>query len=231
MIPRSFEVLTADEARASRDQVHAMRSGWNSHGYSEFYTLGASAYIEAASRGAIAYTLAAKRQKPSLQAAFGAVYERVRATIEAALGEPAAYSSRLALPGFHIFLSDPTFAEPVCSVHVDRPHERVSWHDWEAVDPTRTISFTLALAIPRGGAGLNVWHQIAPAEARSQFSLRERTAGLEPTLHPYAVGRMVLHDGHSIHQIAPFRAVGAGDERITLQGHGIRGAQGWILYF
>ena len=93
------------------------------------------------------------------------------------------------------------------------------------------VGITLSLALPKGGAGLRVWHQISPEQAVTGPSLIEQTTGLEPTHHAYAVGRMVIHDGHSIHQIAPFVGLGDGDERITLQGHAIFGAQGWLAYF
>ena len=232
MIPKVVDVLEPSEARAARDQVHALRAAWTRQSLSaEFYTLGVSAYIEAQNRGAVSYTFAAKRLNPMLEEAFGDVYERVRATLERFMGEPVSYSPRLALPGFHIFLADPAFSLPVCMIHVDQPYKNLHWPAYEAVDTRRTLSFTLSLALPKGGAGLRVWHQISPEQAVTGPSLIEQTTGLEPTHHAYTVGRMVIHDGHSIHQIAPFVGLGDGDERITLQGHAIHGAQGWLAYF
>jgi hypothetical protein len=49
--------------------------------------------------------------------------------------------------------------------------------------------------------------------------------------YPYALGQLLMHSGHALHQIAPVIATYPGDERICLQGHGIRCASGWKLYW
>ena len=49
--------------------------------------------------------------------------------------------------------------------------------------------------------------------------------------HPYRIGGLVLHSGHKVHQIAPANDGQRGDERITLQGHGIRCGGVWNLYW
>ncbi len=231
MEPVAVEVLTPAECRVLRDKIHAARPHWsNKGGGAPFFTLGVSAYLEAQYGGAIAYTLAAKRQRPGLTEAFGDVYERVRVALEGALGETVQYHTRLALPGFHIFLANPAFENPVCSVHIDQPYKNLDWRAYEEVDPTRTISFTMAVSIPRSGAGLNMWPGVDLA-ASPDKSARELTAGIEPVFHPYAPGRMVIHHGHTVHQIAPFKVLDEGDERITLQGHAIYSPHGWLAYF
>ena len=76
------------------------------------------------------------------------------------------------------------------------------------------MSFTLAVALPQSGGGLNV------RENRKQV-----------THIPYHAGRLVLHRGDVLHQIAPTPQVRAGDERITLQGHGVLYRGVWHFYW
>ena len=47
---------------------------------------------------------------------------------------------------------------------------------------------------------------------------------------PYRVGMAVCHSGHRLHQIAS-HDFAPGDERITLQGHGIMRKGVWQLYW
>jgi len=228
----AIDVLSPDECPAIVAKIRSCRQYWNrAGGPTEFYTLGVSAYLEAHDKGIIAYTLAAKRQNPLLRGFFGDLYDRVLAALVKTLGEPVEYHPRLALPGFQIFLADKAFASPICSIHVDLPYREIDWRPYEEVDSTRTMSFTLALQLPRGGAGLNVWPQIAPDIAINGPPGALQVKGLEPVLHPYAPGRMVVHDGHSMHQIAPFTVTEENEARITLQGHGIWCPRGWLAYF
>lgn len=222
-------MLEPDECPAIVAELFKLRAFWSPlHPKAPCFTLGVSAYIEAQTYGAVPYTLAARKQNPHMRERFGAVYERVRATLEAKLGEPVEYSHRLALPGFQIFLSDPVFSIPVCSIHIDEPYFHLEWPDYEAVDRTQTLSFTLALQLPSGGGGLNLWPEIPLREGALAAKLVE---GKPPTFCRYALGKMALHDGHTIHQIAPFSVSAPGEARITLQGHAIRSARGWIAYF
>ncbi len=233
MKPIQVDVLSAAEAKATRDKVHALRSLWfRKGGVAEFYTLGASAYLDAQYGGGLAYQMLAKKLNPVLEAQFGDVHQRVLDKLIEVMGEPVQYYPRLARPGFHIFLADAVFENPICKIHVDMPYSHILWQPWEQVDITRGLSFTLSLALPAGGGGLNLWPQIPPEDALAQGADPDlQTKGLEPLLFRYSVGSMVIHHGHTIHQIAPFRGMQAGDERITLQGHAIHSSQGWLAYF
>ncbi len=227
-----IEVLAPEACPAVVAKVRACRPYWNrAGGHTEFYTLGVSAYLEAHDKGIIPYTLAARRQNPLLREYFGDLYDRVLAALVKVVGEPVEYHPRLALPGFQIFLPDPAFASPICSIHVDLPYREIDWRPYEEVDTARTMSFTLALQLPRAGGGLNVWPQIEPDIAINGPPGALQVKGLEPVLHPYSPGKMVVHDGHSMHQIAPFTMTEPDEARITLQGHGIRTPRGWLAYF
>jgi len=60
------------------------------------------------------------------------------------------------------------------------------------------------------------------------------TSTIAPRFHPYSVGGLVVHSGHTVHQIAPMSQApeaGGALARITLQGHAIRAGGSWRLYW
>jgi hypothetical protein len=147
------------------------------------------------------------------------------------IGEEAYFPGRLALPGYQIFAASPIFAHPVCSVHVDLPYNDVEWPSDE-IDTRNPISFTVPIALPRSGAGLTVFDM--SIEEFGPLSTTERTARLERrdrVHHAYEPGRIVIHSGHLVHQIAPFRTQDPSEIRLTLQGHAVRGQNGWQVFW
>ena len=100
------------------------------------------------------------------------------------------------------------------------------------MDFTLLLSFTLSVALPARGSGLNTW-DIRYDEYRN-LNTAERArlrASQIKEYHPYKLGQAVLHSGLQLHQIAPSQEFEPGDERITLQGHGIRRDGVWQLYW
>jgi hypothetical protein len=97
--------------------------------------------------------------------------------------------------------------------------------------PTGTLSFTLAVEEPTGGASMALWN------ARYQDALALGfAAGTYASKHPwralpYTRGRMVVHDGMILHAVGPARGRAPQGVRITLQGHGVRSSKGWLLYW
>lgn len=60
------------------------------------------------------------------------------------------------------------------------------------------------------------------------------TRMIAPRFHPYRVGGLVVHSGHTVHQIAPMPQPPDAEgsmARITLQGHAIRTGGVWRLYW
>lgn len=81
-----------------------------------------------------------------------------RLTDKQATGKECRLADGQALPGFHIFRAHQQFLNPVASMHIDLQHKTLQWQEELQVDPeTNTLSFTLALALPKSGAGLNTW--------------------------------------------------------------------------
>ena len=52
-------------------------------------------------------------------------------------------------------------------------------------------------------------------------ALDEYVASKEKHYFPYSLGKIVVHKGLMLHQIAPAKDMTIDDERITLQGHGV----------
>jgi hypothetical protein len=186
------------------------------------------------------YRKKARRLNPILKERLGWLYDRVAEKLATALAAPVSYPEDLALPGFHIYrkpirekrLIVGGISLPGVSRHFDMQWKKINWGDPEKINFTLPLSFTLPVALPERGAGLNVWnihHEdctgLAPAE-RQQL---ERSG--TKIYHPYSLGRAVLHSGLQMHQIAPTKEFGPGDERITLQGHGIMRDGVWQLYW
>ena len=159
------------------------------------------------------------------------------------------YRESLAIPGFHIFLSDSAFEDPADmthrewflakgkkdvvgnAIHCDTAHLVVHWGDCKP-DLEHPISVTIPVDLPAAGAGLNYWSfgkertaDIAPAELRD-FLLAEPRE-----YFPYGVGEVVVHDGLRYHQMAAMRHMEPGEARITLQGHGVMVDGVWQLFW
>ena len=62
---------------------------------------------------------------------------------------------------------------------------------------------------------------------RGTSSAKSRTR----TFHPYTPGVLMLHSGHTLHQIAAVDKAYPDDERITLQAHGLHCDGGWTIYW
>jgi hypothetical protein len=179
------------------------------------FTLGAASYIDAV-RDKAGYRQLAEEINPVLEAEFGWLYERLAGSLEAELGAPVRMRDGAARPGFHIFLRHEAFRFSLGAVHRDLQFKHLDWSDFGTVDFEHPISFTLSIALPKSGAGLNRWLS-STADA--------------PTYHPYTAGSMVVHSGFDVHQIAPASELVEGDRRITLQGHGVLADGAWCLYW
>lgn len=138
------------------------------------------------------------------------------------------------VPGFHIFEATRAFRWPVASLHVDRQYINAGFVKRGENYPKRTMSFTVLIQEPEGGAGLHIWDVSSEADLPSEGGAYPPKGG---TILPlpvwllanakehhrrvnYEIGKLVMHDGHHYHLIAPNSAE-ASRARITLQGHGI----------
>jgi len=196
-----------------------------------FYTLGTASYLDSSEGDDSEYRKLAQQSNPILLEHFSSLYDRLKHALEEATGAPVIYEKELALPGFHIFLSDKMFEKPIASVHFDLQFESIQW-DYEDVDYDNLISFTLPITLPHTGGGLYYWDIFRPDV---KDLLRRELDALKETkerkYHPYEVGNLVVHNGLMLHQIAPGKDLAPDDSRITLQGHGLFCDGAYRLYW
>lgn len=217
-----FDFLSESECSNVVSTLFELKEFWIQRHVFPFYTMGVASYLDATSLAAReAYTCDAQLYNPILMEHFDWLYERLAAQLAGTLQHPVRYQSRFALPGFHIFLSSLGFAKPGGSVHLDLQYSLLDWEGANA-DFSNPISFTLCLALPTSGGGLHFWdlqkdEWLGCTPEEQETLTRERSK----RFYPYSVGRLVVHSGHHVHQIAPMVHPKKDDKRITLQGHGI----------
>jgi hypothetical protein len=207
-IINDLDLLTAAECLEVRTSIYNLQDAWiQRHPSLPFYTLGIASYLDASQNNQAEYYDRAKQSAVS-------------------------YAENLALPGFHIFQADRQFEQPIAAIHTDVNHQLFTWHSDEPIDFDRSLSFTLAISLPKLGGGLNLWdlshHEIIerpPAEVKGLIESRSKS------FHPYKIGSLVLHSGNIVHQIAAGKNLQADDERITLQGHSLYCQGSWQLYW
>ena len=176
------------------------------------------------------YYSIANRFNPVLKTELGWMYEKVVEQMSDHLGARVVLKNNASYPGFHICLNDPVFEKYSKNYHVDLHFRKLQWS--REPELTEILSFTLPIALPSLGGGMNV------KEIRIQetYGLSEEAAArlIDSTNHefyPYRLGQLAVHDGLTYHQIAPFKKTMPGDQRITLQGHAVLDRKRWELFW
>ncbi len=230
-IIKEIDLLTEEECSQVRSIVHELKEFWiQRHPQLPFYTLGlASPYdVPQDKRG---YYNKVKYYNSILLKHFGWLYKRLSNTLAIKLGNLALFPENLALPGFHIFLGHKAFEQPLGDVHCDKSY-MFHWQPSEKVDWNNPISFTQAISLPKSGGGMYMWDlEYAEVKGLNHLEIEEISKLRNKTFHPYKVGKLFLHSGHRVHQIAPVKKLQSEDERITLQGHGVLYNNAWQLHW
>lgn len=215
------------------ERVSARRSEWipRMSGL-PFYSLGAASYLDAGS-GRAGYYARAAACNPQLERDFGWLYRKLRRALADRLQAHVVFAPRAARPGFHIFLGHPAFRQPLGRVHFDLQFHHLEWPDGAEMDFSRPFSFTLAIRLPRSGAGLHLWDIDKETWDAMSPAARNRTAEeISPRYVRYRTGSMVCHSGMVLHRIAPATEdPQPEDMRVTLQGHALPGAGGYYVYW
>jgi hypothetical protein len=223
------DLLSARECAEVRDQVIALKGRWTRRSGGSFFTLGAASYMDAA-RDRTDYLEAAKATNPLLRDSFGWLHERVRGFFEDLLGEAVRFDPLYALPGFHVFeqKGEDRSRENVAA----RAHFDLQWmHLFPGWIPPRTLSFTLPIEEPSGGASMAVWPARYEEVVRFNLSAVDCASSRPQQTLTYARGRIVVHDGLVLHAIGRASVPTPVGYRITLQGHGVRSPEGWTVYW
>jgi hypothetical protein len=222
-------LLDSDECDTVRDQLMTLRDYWSPRWGGGAFTLGAAAYIDAVPQHAV-YLEAAKAINPVLCRFFGGLLERVRRFFEESLGDAAFFDPRYATPGFHIFVldgGDQSRDDPAARAHFDLQWMRAI----PGQIPSETLSFTLLIEAPSGGASMATWNARYADIGRLGCTPVEYAFNHAPHIITYARGLIVVHDGLTLHAIGCSTMAAPEGYRITLQGHGVRLPRGWLLYW
>jgi hypothetical protein len=231
-------VLTPEECDRVAAEINSLDVYWlpRSAEPATFFTLGVSSYQDLADSDpgepVYDYYRVARFSNAFLLQRFGWLLGRVRDALQAFLGAPAHFDPRLAAPGFHIFTAPALPRSGEASIHFDLQYQLIDWHDGlPAPDLSAPVSFTLPIRLPQGGGGLNGW-DISYAEGLLAGVSGPKLAMRKPkTFFPYEPGVLAIHSGHALHQIAGVAEVLPDDQRISLQGHGVRRGDAWTLYW
>jgi hypothetical protein len=237
VIPMVSDVSVFDDAVCTgiAERIERMRPQWLNRGPG-FSTIGVAAYLDVmcSTRPEETYygRLAASNQ--FIRGQFSDVLEAVRQALMCALEANARFESSVALPGFHIFEDAGLVTEERPSQHFDLQHRSLRWPFGPVSD--EVISFTLALKLPRLGGGLDVWDitedDLARLHRMGREVSMEQLGRLKPRrVHAYKPGVMAVQRRPIMHRIAAVPQRFASDQRMTLQGHGVRDGDCWVLYW
>jgi hypothetical protein len=160
-----------------------------------FYTLGRCSYLDGKTP---AYHEEIKTLNPILLKEFGDTYQTIIDYLSNQFKEPIELNNSLAHPSFHIFISDPFLLTHAGLWHQDIPHTTLG------LDPIDPHSFTVAIKLPTGGAGIDY------IENELQKYM------------PYVEKGIINQDGKVLHRISSLKEYIPDEYRITMQGHLIR---------
>jgi hypothetical protein len=204
-----------------------------------FVTYGRAAYLDVCLPSADAardyYGVIAHTNR-ALLGILGDLLENLRDTVGELLGQPVCYApDALAVPGIHIFRGDGIRSAGEAGVHFDVQFQKLALP--APPDPEeQPISVTLLLHPPACGTGLQV-HNVSYQDYERAYrmgrirSLDQLVKRRTSAYYPYTPGNLIVHHGLIVHCLATPGPIAAGDQRITLQAHGIRCDGRWILYW
>ena len=253
----SVQVVTCISPKEAEEfalDVLKLHKYWATHD-TYFHTLGAVTYLEAFNaNGPLepeklgGYYSHKEKMNPVLNERFSGLYKRIVATLSEKIG-PAALIDELGFPGFHIFGATPDKGfidqdfidnfngESWGNLHIDIqyiPHLPVL-KKYKKINLEKTLSFTLALRLPKNGSGLRIWRNIEGRENIERFNYLDLEDRIEVIGTPneiiYETGNLTFFTGHLVHQVPSTKGLLSDDLRITLQGHGVCCDGVWRLYF
>jgi hypothetical protein len=147
------------------------------------------------------------------------LYERVAAVFDRRYAVPVVFVDDLAVPGFHLMRYAVPGVDDGGSWHYDQLAGQVPYLVEHAAEVRGVVNFTLPLAVPSGGGGMDVIDRGPDGD------------GTGTEVHvPYQPGVMLFNEQELQHRIGPSRVLHPGECRLTLQGHGVH-FRGRLLLF
>jgi hypothetical protein len=228
---KRISMLSEEECKKVKDVIFELKEFWvKRYEVAPFYTLGAASYLDSGNNKE-SYLYRAEHYNHFLKKDLSWLYKKLVEVLEKNLNGSVRYLIKAGLPGFHIYEPCRLFEHPVASIHCDLQYKKLDWKK-EETDFDLPISYTMAVKLPKLGGGLNVWDiEYGEIEGKGPIYLKELLQTREKTYIPYAIGEIVLHSGHKLHQAAPGESLKEGDDRITLQGHALFSQGSWQLYW
>lgn len=221
-------MLNEAEVNQVLDKISELRTFWCKR-HDNFFTLGTALYMDKQDPASKLYESSIQSNNFLLKLHFASLYDRLIETLKKELQQEVQFEPSLALPGFHIFLASPEFVERGGSIHFDLQFKKITWSQYQEVNDSHPLSFTLALSLPRLGGGLYYWDKMF--NLLDPFPIEETAKKLPKHYVPYETGKIVLHEGLLLHQIAPAKEYFEEDKRITLQGHALFCDGCWRVYW
>ena len=191
--------LEADKVMSFGDLFYERSGGDVSEGSSptaKFATLGASSYLDSPED----YVSRSAESNPTIDFNFNQLLTAVKKSLGVIFNKEIIDLDGAGRVGFHVF--DERANGEEAQWHVDMPYENegIVWSE----PPTNPFSFTLPLRLPQGVGGLDFKDE----EGKERY-------------YPYTVGNLYLSNGLFPNRIANPIRIRDGENRITLQGHGV----------
>lgn len=228
-------VYDADQAEAIGRRIDAVADLWLRRQVG-FATIGVATYLDimCSQDPEHDYYARVDAQNALLREHFGDVLDDVAAALSQHLDAPTRFEPAVALPGFHVFEYEGITITDNPSQHFDLQHRALRWPF--AISDEHLISFTLTIRLPALGGGLQYWDVTEADFHRLQRLGRtvsmEQLGKTKPArVHRYEPGKMAVQMAPLMHRIAPIDARWPDDQRITLQGHGVKDGETWVLYW
>ncbi|MEU4291329.1 hypothetical protein AB0E63_24140 [Kribbella sp. NPDC026596] len=134
------------------------------------------------------------------------LYDRVADFFEDRYSHPVDFVDGLAIPGFHLMAYGGAGRFEGGGWHLDQLAQQVPYFADRASAIDGIVNFTLPLAVPGGGTGMDIRaDEGEPAEVHV----------------PYRPGVVLFTDRELLHRIGASVSRGPADYRLTLQGHGV----------
>ncbi len=186
-----------------------------------FHTIGAATYLD---KNEI-YHQYRTEYAGIMHKKFAGLYQKLCKWLGQLSGYEVCIAPDLSPPGFHIYQGNPHVPPSILTggnVHLDLPHYNHKF-------PSKilgTLSFTLPIILPQNGGGCYYWTTLPEnfvygnAVNLELDNMRQWFDNNKKYLQ-YDIGKMVLHNGQTYHQLANASRSDYSDWRITLQGHGV----------
>jgi hypothetical protein len=161
------------------------------------------------------YTEQARATNALMYDTYRWLYDRVADYFEDLYSHPVEFVDGLAIPGFHLMAYGGAGRFKGGGWHLDQLAQQVPYFADRAAAIEGIVNFTLPLAVPGGGTGMDL-----------------RADQDESMVHvPYRPGVVLFTDRELLHRIGASVSNGPTDCRLTLQGHGVRYRRQLLLFW